>query len=340
MEMRICEKTTIRELLGWSALGEYRKYLWTFITEDHLNRTLGSYGYQTCGLEPCLKRLPELAGKGLDHMIPVYSRQEIYRRHDLQEAGLLFVPALPAAGRDSREVPYVVIIPGGGFAREWSLIEGLCIAQRCSELGYASFILFYRTAQSGVVSLALRDVKQCLSWIQSHAGNFGLSSRYFLGGFSAGGTLAALLISDNLGLACESRILSPERVFLTYPAVSFDTMYDFFEHGDPKDPGWADTEIFLHRLAGSCITKKVCFEYSPVLHLSGNCPQLYITANMDDPVVPFKDNALRLSRAAEHAGIPVTCRFGQKGGHSFGLGNGLETDGWLDAFLHGGNGKC
>ena len=56
---------------------------------------------------------------------------------------------------------------------------------------------------------------------------------------------------------------------------------------------------------------------------------MYLTANLDDPVVPAI-NSLALRDALEEHGIPVHSRIGKTGGHSYGLGIGLEVDGWFD----------
>lgn len=51
-------------------------------------------------------------------------------------------------------MPYAVVIPGGGFNRQWGLIEGFCIAVKLMELGISSYVLFYRTKQEPVIGKA------------------------------------------------------------------------------------------------------------------------------------------------------------------------------------------
>ena len=50
---------------------------------------------------------------------------------------------------------------------------------------------------------------------------------------------------------------------------------------------------------------------------------------LDDPVVP-PVNTLALLDALKKHGIPCRSRIGNTGGHSYGLGNGLEAAGWFD----------
>ncbi len=339
-EIAIREETTIQELMEDSSFGNYRDYFWTFITDDHLHRTLGSYGYEKCGFASCLSDLRQLTAEGLDKPWPVYSRQDIYENHDLQEAKLLFFPPADAAsGSDSPKddpKPSVVILPGGGFARQWGLIEGLCIASSCRHLGYPSFVLFYRTARDGVVSSALQDIIQEIRWIEAHGDLFHLATdRYLLGGFSAGATLAALLGTQTFS-AERYGLKKPDKMFLCYAAAAFDHTYDVWKASHPEErTGIAPdgNEIFLRRVCGKTPTRESALRMSPLYGLSAaSCPPLFLAANRDDDTVPF-ENSLLLAAKARQEGIPLRTRFGAHGGHSFGLGIGLDTDGWLPEFL-------
>ncbi|MGN1024664.1 MAG: alpha/beta hydrolase [Lachnospiraceae bacterium] len=340
MKTKSQEELTIQDLMEDPTLGNYRDFFWTFITEDHLQRTLASYGYEKCGFAPCLEDLRELTKAGMDTPWNVYTRQEIYENHDLQEAKLFYFPPLETAAESGSqkkdENPAVVIIPGGGFARQWGLIEGLCIASCCRHLGYPSFVLFYRTSKDGVVASALQDIVRAIQWIGTQKDRFSLSTdRYLLGGFSAGATLAALLgtrafSAEHFGLK------KPERMFLCYAAAAFDHTYDVWKaaHPDGRTGISPDgNEIFLRRVCGKTPTRESALTMSPLYGLdAASCPPLFLAANRDDDTVPF-ENSLSLASRAKEEGIPLRTRFGAHGGHSFGLGNGLDVDGWLPEFL-------
>lgn len=340
MKTQIGRETTIRELMEDPSLGNYRNYFWTFLTEDHLQRTLGSYGYETCGLASCLADLRRLTKEGMDTPWQVYSRQEIYENHDLQEAELLFFPpadtALSVSAQAEEERPSVIILPGGGFARQWGLIEGLSIASYCRHLGYPSFVLFYRTARDGVAVSALQDAAQGIRWIGEHRDRFHLASdRYLLGGFSAGATIAALFGTPEFSFA-HFGLRKPDRMFLGYTAAAFDKTYDSWRaaHPDGRTGSSPDaSEILLRRICGRELTRECAVRMSPAYGLAAAaCPPLFLTANRDDSTVPFENSLLLASRAREE-GIPLRTKFGERGGHSFGLGIGLEVDGWLREFL-------
>ena len=46
--------------------------------------------------------------------------------------------------------PYLLILPGGGWNRQWGFIEGQASAARASALGYPAFVLYYRVKQEPV----------------------------------------------------------------------------------------------------------------------------------------------------------------------------------------------
>ncbi len=72
-------------------------------------------------------------------------------------------------------IPFALVISGGGFARQWTLIKGFSIAAKLNELGLSTFVLLYRTSQRGVIHKALEDMYKAVSFIQNNAEKFGVS---------------------------------------------------------------------------------------------------------------------------------------------------------------------
>ena len=247
------------------------------------------------------------------------------------------------------------MIPGGGFARQWTLIEGCAIAARLNKLGISAFVLLYRTAQDGVIYKALDDVHRTVTFVCENAASFDVSSSsYIMGGFSAGATLAGLMASDNLGYKVAG-LPRPELIFLGYPAQRMDLFYNAWKNapegseaklaqeaflrrlikpvGFPSDVKDHESDSKLHKSASDGKFHITKTDIAPLIledHISREtCPPLFITACKDDPVVPFI-NSQSLYDKAQSLGIPAAARFGATGGHSFGLGNGLEVEGWLE----------
>ncbi len=331
------KNTTVRELIESGKYGEFADYFWTYITEDHLSNTLDAYGYEACGFELALDRCKELAKDSSvpSYVYPIYSKEEVYKEHDKQEAKIIFFPRKTETEITKKtEKAFALVIPGGGFARQWTLIEGFAIAARLNEMGISAFVLLYRTAQNGVIKKALADMYKSVSFIQENAEKFDVNrDRYIMGGFSAGATLSGEMASDNLGWKAAA-VAKPELIFLGYPAQKMDMFYNIWKDAPEGSPAKAGMADFLNRIVYDEISYEAVEPYILENHISKeNCPPLFITANGDDPTVPFI-NSPSLCEAALKLGIPVKTKFGKSGGHSYGLGFGLEVEGWLEEAIN------
>lgn len=320
-----CKEATVRELLESGLFSPFDAYFWSFITEDHLNAPLSRYGFEKCGLSDCLQRLHELSvleKNGMQLLYPLYDRQELYLQHDRQEAMLFHFPA-------GTSRPYALIVPGGGFARQWGLIEGFAIAAALNKMEIPAFVLFHRTGQDRVIEKAIADLKRALHFIEDNAEAFSVQrSHYLLGGFSAGGTLASQILIPEHGFKKEG-LPKPDLLLLGYSALSMEIFYDSWNNAAPGSSLRQSAEVFLRRIVGENITPEALQRFDPIHHLKkDSCPPVFLTANEDDPVVPFQSSQ-RFYEAAQRLGIPVKASFGRVGGHSYGLGNGLMVEGWL-----------
>ncbi len=330
---------TVNEVINTGKYGEFADYFWSYITDDHLSSPLSAYGYEACDLEYALKRCEDLTNESkkshlnenlLARKIPVYTRQSVYEDHTLQEAGIFFFPRKEVTELTKKtDKVSAIVIPGGGFARQWTLIEGFAIAARLNEMGISAFVLMYRTAKKGVLEMAIGDMHQGIRYILDNADMFDVNgSSYILGGFSAGATLSATMATDNLGWKVSS-LPKPELIFLGYPAQRMDLLYKIWNDNPVGSPERTGMEVLLNRIVPGEISFDALKPYIIENHISPeNCPPLFITANEDDPVVSFT-NSKSLYKKALDTGINVRCSFGKKGGHSYGIGSGLEVEGWL-----------
>lgn len=90
-------------------------------------------------------------------------------------------------------MPFALVCPGGGYNRQWTLVEGLPIAWQLSQMGYHAFILLYRSGKIGLLPDPLEDIAQSLQVIAPLAESCHFTTgNYAVCGFSAGGNLAAL----------------------------------------------------------------------------------------------------------------------------------------------------
>jgi acetyl esterase/lipase len=106
----------------------------------------------------------------------------------------------------------------------------------------------------------------------------------------------------------------------------FYKAYTSLPVGNPMREGIAP---FLRRLAGPDVDSKLVSSYDLLSHIDSSYPKTYIVANEDDGTVPVA-NSKAMDAVLTKLGVEHITRIGSKGGHSFGLGNGLEVSGWLE----------
>jgi acetyl esterase/lipase len=135
----------------------------------------------------------------------------------------------------------VVILPGGGFIKVVPDKEGSEAAHWLNEHGVSAFVLNYRTTEGnsepGWIG-PLQDAQRTLATIRSQADKWGLrQDRIGLVGFSAGGQVAARLLTDGGELAYD-RIDKiddvshrPDFAMLIYPWNIYDGQRDALIEG-------------------------------------------------------------------------------------------------------------
>ena len=118
----ISPEMTIGDLVKSNVYGDFANYIFTDMTPDHWNCPLKDYGYEKVGFEQTLHRMEELASTKDQYVYHIYDEETRLSQWDKEKPVLLHFP-----GPDAN-LPYAVVIPGGGFNRQWGLIEGMAIA--------------------------------------------------------------------------------------------------------------------------------------------------------------------------------------------------------------------
>ena len=65
-------------------------------------------------------------------------------------------------------------------------------------------------------------------------------------------------------------------------------------------------------------------------HISGDYPQAFIWHTMEDEMIPYEDNAVKMKRILDLAGVRNHLKYVEHGLHGLGLGTGSEAEGWLE----------
>jgi acetyl esterase/lipase len=342
--------TTIRELSRMPVFRKVEDLFFTHPDQKKLESSLKEYGVEKCGLLDALQDLA-LQCRRDDFLIPLYpeewNRTHAWAKEAAQKPKSLHqypveYLAGPVKEKDEKrgEVcllnyavhpgkPYVLILPGGGYNREWMLVEGYPLATEINRLGYNAFLLVYRCGYYGCLSDAVEDTVEAVRYIEKHKEQLRVSTEnYAVSGASAGGHLAA-------GFALEAlrneQIPAPHTLWLCYPGIG--TMDFYFAVEKLRKEGKkeeADTAAqYLYRMCGEHYTRQNLEKWDLLHEMTETFPDTYLIHMEDDPTVPVTSSHT-LDRRMTELGIRHITRFGERGGHSFGLGKGTDAEDWLN----------
>jgi acetyl esterase/lipase len=155
------------------------------------------------------------------------------------------IPFWPDSGLSA--VPAVLIFPGGGYTRLAINHEGIDIAQWFAARGVAAFVVKYRLHEYGFPAPIL-DGLRAVRLVRQQAQAWGVDpGKVGVVGFSAGGHVAASLVTDSVRDICDDELMGdisarPDFAVLGYPVI---TMEGVDAHagsrkallGDDPDPG-------------------------------------------------------------------------------------------------------
>ena len=215
--------------------------------------------------------------------------------------GLTAVPADPdTAGRR----PAVLVLPGGGYARQADH-EAEPVAEWLASLGIHAFVLRYRVAPERHPA-PLEDAKEAMLYIRT--GTHGLAvdpERVGVLGFSAGGHLAATL-STAVGTgnpALDRAGAVPDLSVLCYPVAS---MTHETHQGS------------VENLLGAAPPSNLLSALSAELNVTDRTPPAFLWHTADDQAVPVS-NSLNYAAALFAAGVPAELHVFPRGRHGLGL---------------------
>lgn len=268
-----------------------------------------------------MQRLADLAESGIPYFHSVYSAEETEQDRQKEDVKLFYFPAKQEIKRTDQ---YVLLCSGGAYRNVCNPQEAFPVAARLNELGITAFALDYRTwspalKESGVAAAAVEDVAAALRYIDRHAKLFQVKpGAYGIGGFSAGGHLAALWGTKENGYG-KFRCAKPEILFLDYAVVCFQDPDQVPEEALEVYRIVAGEELSREQMERAAVTGQVDEDYPPVV----------LAQCEDDDQVPF-ENWRKMKQSLETAGVPHLAMSGRTGGHGYGLGTGTELEGWID----------
>jgi acetyl esterase/lipase len=210
----------------------------------------------------------------------------------------------------------MLIIPGGGFVRNYFDHEGYLLAEFLAKQGITCAVLFYRLAQDGwdrPADVGIIDAQRGMRVMRAMAQARQIPvdpKRIGVIGFSAGGFLAASL-QTRYAHMFEPAIDAIDRIDARpmfaapiYPVQSLDPAVAY------KD---AARVLFDGSLTPSLIR-----QYSPETNVTTATPPGFFVHCVDDDAVP-QANSTRLAHALMAKGVDAEAHIFARGGHGFGF---------------------
>lgn len=252
-----------------------------------------------------LERLQEIAIEGKTYVFSV-------------DEGVSLVH-LPAQKRKYKE--YAILNAGGAYGAVSTMMESLPVAAWLNESGMDCFCLNYRTATkesfaTGLMPGPLEDFAKAWWHIKATEAKFDVKAEdYIVGGFSAGGHLAAMWGAENHG-ARHFGIPNPRVLLLAYPLIGLENL---------SGPA---AQLLRAGLLGIHSEEEKIAEYTASRQVGSGYPPVYLIQAEDDNTVP-KQDAADMETALAKAGISHRIERVPSGGHGFGLGTATAAKGWI-----------
>lgn len=221
---------------------------------------------------------------------------------------------LPPLGDEP--LPLVVYIHGGAF-RMGGKEDGVPL--ELLDEGYAIASINYRLSQHALWPAQIEDCKAALRWLRAHAEEYGIDpARVASYGPSAGGHLASMLgtaghvrafdMGEHLDMP--SSVIAVVDLFGPTDFLQMDAqrMAAGMVHDDADSP---ESE-----LVGGPIQENAdaVARANPITYVTAEAPPFLVLHGDRDPLVPYHQSVL-LVAALEQAGVPVTFRTVEGGGH-------------------------
>lgn len=286
---------------------------------DYDAMTLGGMAFENGRLIlQALQSLEDAHDAGCDRDYKIYSEEEIRETPSKGDVRLFFFPG-------KKDAPYVLLVPGGAYVQVWSWTEGFESAMEFNKNDINAFVLSYRVNVPGLLPDPVDDIAAAVKFITAHDFPVNKNS-YTVCGFSAGAHATSVFGSSNRGFR-NYDIPSPEALFLIYPVISTDILYDEYKaSGDAYEQNLS--YVMLQRIGGNGFTRESLEEFNAIKNCDNYPPTFLIHGEADDLVDPKGTEDLH--KALEAKGIRHHYETVPGTGHGFSAGKGSAADGWIE----------
>ena len=229
------------------------------------------------------------------------------------------------AGVEGGVRPAVLVIPGGGYAKQAYEAAGDGFAKWLNTLGITAFVLIHRLPKSPALvdgSIApTQDAQRAIRYIRAHAEQYGIDpKRVGVIGASSGGHVSACVSTINedwsaVGDELDKYSFKPDFAILISPVISME---------EPIVNRGSRNALLGDRVGDKAMLDKFSMEK----HVSPSNPPTFLVHAGDDTAVP-PQNSIRMYNALLEAGVPnCSLHIYPFGKHSVGLMNPGSTGTW------------
>lgn len=265
------------------------------------------YGWSPEGMIEGFTQVAEKVKEGYQVIYPFYTEDEVAKKPELAQGYLTHFPVNEKTG-------FVVLCCGGAYIGAASMIEGYPSCKEINDMGYHVFTVNYRASEFAKAPNPIDDLAKALQFIFSHAEALNVDpAHYAVGGFSAGGHLAACFGTEALGWK-KYGLPRPETMILAYPVI---TMGEYTHEDSRKN--------FLQENADN---EEMRERYSVEKQVTSVYPPSFIWQCDKDYAVPIQ-NTQMLVAALEQAGVDKEYVTYDSTMHGWGSAKGTMAEGWI-----------
>ena len=261
-----------------------------------------------------LNRLKTVCDSGKTILYSIYDEEEIRKDREKEMVKLIHFP-VEGGSR------FMLLAAGGGYGAVCSMVEAFPVAARLNEMGIQVFCLNYRVGIKPLLPKPMEDLARAYRYISDHADKFGVNPKdYGVGGFSAGGHLAASWGTENLGFS-RYGFPKPQILLLAYPLICVWETISLLS--------LPLRLLMLRSYLGKHYSKENCAPYDIDKNVGKDYPPVYMIQAEDDATVPLW-NSKKMAEVLQKEGIPFQYEYPSSGGHGFGLGDNTQGAGWVE----------
>ncbi len=217
----------------------------------------------------------------------------------------------------------VLLCAGGAYIDVSTEDESAPVARELNRHGITAFTLNYRIYPYTAPAMFL-DCRRAICWLRHHAAEFGFDpNKLCLGGFSAGGNLAATTANLFVDLPqipgytpdeVDREPARPNALLLGYPKVIFTDTSDLLI------PVLGDNYFQGDRQA-------LVQAYTIPFHMTGETPPTFLFNSQNDTVVHSR-NLFAYAQKLHELGVPYEMHSFLEGGHGYGSAKDREYSPW------------